>query len=86
MKDKKGQNRKRRAVRDAPEIGVVRVFSNPRPDAEDRLRRLLSLMVKYATRDGQAETEQDSPTDAPHAGDHREPEAYWGVRLGRGQP
>ena len=64
--DKKGQNRKRR---DAGEIGVVRVFSNPGPDAEDRLRRLLSLMVRYATRDGQAETEQDSPPDAQPADD-----------------
>ena len=36
---------------DAPEIGVVRVFSNPGPDAEERLRRLLSLMVRYATAD-----------------------------------
>ena len=62
--DKKGQNRKGRDAGDAPEIGVVRVFSNPGPDAQDRLRRLLSLMVRYATRDGQAETEQDSPPDA----------------------
>ena len=62
-KDKKGQNRKRRDAGDAPEIGVVRVFSNPGPDAEDRLRRLLSLMVRYATRDGQAVVEQDSPND-----------------------
>ena len=73
-KDKKGQNRKRRDAGDAPEIGVVRVFSNPGPDAEDRLRRLLSLMVRYATRDGQAPPEQDSPSDAPDAGDHREAE------------
>ncbi len=36
---------------DATEIGVVRVFSNPGPDAEERLRRLLSLMVRYATRE-----------------------------------
>ncbi len=36
---------------DATEIGVVRVFSNPGPDAEERLRRLLSLMVRYATKD-----------------------------------
>ena len=64
MRDKKGQNKKRRPAGDTPEIGVVRVFSNPGPDAEDRLRRLLSLMVRYATRDEQAPPEQDSPTDA----------------------
>ena len=55
-KDKKGQNKKRRA-------------------AGDRLRRLLSLMVRYATRDGQAPPEQDSPSDASDAGEYREGEA-----------
>ena len=73
--DKKGQNRKRRAAGEAPEIGVVRVFSNPGPDAEDRLRRLLSLMVRHATRDGQAEKEQDSPKDALPTDDPAEGEA-----------
>ena len=74
MKDKckKEQNQKRRPAGDAPEIGAVRVFSNPGPDAQDRLRRLLSLMVRYATRDGRAETEQDSSSGAPDAGEHRE--------------
>ena len=75
MRDKKGQNKKRRPAGDAPEIGVVRVFSNPGPDAEDRLRRLLSLMVRYATKDGQAPPEQDSPTDAQPADDPAEGEA-----------
>ncbi len=60
-KDRKEQNRKRRTAGDAPEIGVVRVFANPGPDAQDRLRRLMSLMVRYATRNGQADPEQDSP-------------------------
>ena len=36
----------------------------PAPDAEDRLRRLTSLLVRYATRDGQAAPEKDSPSDA----------------------
>ncbi len=48
---------------DAPEIGVVRVFSNPGPDAEERLRRLLALMIRYATRDGPEATEQNSPSE-----------------------
>ena len=74
-KDKKGQNKKRRDPGDATEIGVVRVFSNPGPDAEDRLRRLLSLMVRYATRDGQAPPEQDSPKDAQPTDDPTEGEA-----------
>ena len=48
MKDKKRQNGR---DDDAPDIGVVRVFSNPGPDAGDRLRRLITLMVRYATKD-----------------------------------
>ena len=57
---------------DAPEIGVVRVFSNPGPDAEERLRRLLSLMLRYATREGQAEAGRDSPADAQPTDDPTE--------------
>ena len=68
MRDKNGQNRKRRPAGDAPEIGVVRVFSNPGPDAEDRLRRLLSLMVRYATRDGAAQTDSDLDFDRSKGG------------------
>ena len=74
MKDKKIRNRRRRPERDPSEIGVVRVFSNPGPDAEDRPRRLFSLLVKYATRDGQAASEEDSPPGAPDAADHPEVE------------
>ena len=74
-KDRKEQNRKRRTAGDTPEVGVVRVFSNPGPDAEERLRRLLSLMVRYATRDGQAGTERDSPTDAQNSDDPAEGES-----------
>ncbi len=59
---------------DAPEIGVVRVFSNPGPDAEERLRRLLSLMLRYASADGQAEPEQDTPSDAQPNDDPAEEE------------
>ena len=74
MEDKKTQDRRRRPAGEVYEIGVVRVFSNPGPDAEDRLRRLFSLLVKYATRDGQAASEKDSPSGAPDVADHPEAE------------
>ena len=65
-KDRKEQKRRGKPGGDAPEIGVVRVFANPGPDAQDRLRRLLSLMVRYATRDGQAaQCESTLPGDSP---------------------
>ena len=62
-KDRKEQKRRGKPGRDALEIGVVRVFSNPGPDAQDRLRRLLSLMVRYATGDGRSVPGRDSATD-----------------------
>ena len=64
MKDRNVQKRRAKPRSDGSEIGVVRVFSNPGPDAEDRLRRLFTLLVRYATQDGQDE-EQDgnSPQD-----------------------
>ena len=72
MDGRKTRNGRERPKGDASEIGVVRVFANPGPDAEDRLRRLFSLLVKYATQDGQATSDNASPTDDRHAGDHPE--------------
>ena len=65
MKDTNGRKRRGKPRSDGSEIGVVRVFSNPGPDAEDRLRRLFSLMVKYATRDGGAAQEEPATDDRP---------------------
>ena len=74
MEDTNTRNRRGRPHGDASGFGVVRVFYNPGPDAEDRLRRLFSLLVKYASRDGQAASEKESPPDARHVGDHPEAE------------
>ena len=63
MEDTKTRNGRKRPERDPSEIGVVRVFSNPGPDAEERLRRLVTLMIKYATGNGQAEPEGDAEGD-----------------------
>ena len=51
MKDMSGQDRRRRSEGNASELGGVRIYSNPGPDAEDRLRRLFTLLVKHATKD-----------------------------------
>ena len=67
MNDENGRNRRRKPPRDASEIGAIRVFSKPGPDAEDRLRRLMSLMVKHATRNGREASDDDSTSDPPHA-------------------
>ena len=61
--DKKGQNGKRRDAGDAPEIGVVRVFSNPGPDAEERLRRLFMLLASHFAGEEAKPPEQKSPLE-----------------------
>ena len=75
MKGKGKQDSRRRSVEDASEFGVVRVFSKPAPDAEDRLRRLFTLLLEHAARKRQAAPATDSPPEADLAGDHIEAEA-----------
>ena len=75
MQDENRQNRRRRPEGDASEFGVVRVFSNPAPDAEDRLRRLFTLLLEHAARERRAAPATDSFPEADLAGDHVEAEA-----------
>ena len=63
MKDTNSRKKPKKPGRDAPDIGVVRVASNPGPDAEDRLRRLVALLAKYAVRDRQLPPRADSSPD-----------------------
>ncbi|MDE2860926.1 MAG: hypothetical protein OYI31_06510 [Chloroflexota bacterium] len=63
MNDKSRQEGRRTPDEEFPEFGEVRVISRPAPDAEDRLRRLFTLLLKPSARDGQAESEKDAPPD-----------------------
>ncbi len=72
MNDKSGQDGRRTPEEDFPEFGEVRVISRPAPDAEDRLRRLFTLLLRPAADHGQAECEKDSPTDDGRSDDHLE--------------
>ena len=75
MNDKSRQNGQRTPEEDFSEFGEVRIFSRPAPDAEDRLRRLFTILLKPSARDGQAASEKHSPPDDTHVGDHLEAEA-----------
>ena len=75
MKGKDTRSRRGRPEGDASELGVVRVFSKPAPDAEDRLRRLFTLLLKHAARERQAAPKEDSLPEAELDGDHIEAEA-----------
>jgi len=61
LADDSKRNKPKGPSRDGPELGVVRVRSKPAPDAQDRLRRLFTLLVRYATADGTTTPEAHSP-------------------------
>ena len=48
---------------------------SPTPDAEDRLRRALALMIKYVTMGRHAPHGENDPAENPHAEDHAEANA-----------
>ena len=75
MNDKSGQNGQRVPEEDFSEFGEVRVISRPAPDAEDRLRRLFTILLRPSAGDGQAASEKDPPQDDVDSSDHLEVEA-----------
>ena len=70
MKETKTRNGRGRPKGDASEFGVVRVISKPAPDAEDRLRRLFTMLLGHSAGENRTEAEQESAKDDRHAGDH----------------
>ena len=75
MNDKSRQNGQQTPEEDFSEFGVVRVISRPAPDAEDRLRRLFTLLLRPSAGAGQAASEKDTPLHDRHMDDHAEAEA-----------
>ena len=62
------------AGRAGPALRVGRVYSNPGPDAGDRLRRVITLMVKYATSERPTAAEKDYPSETSPPEGHVEKE------------
>ena len=75
MKDKSRENGYQTPDENTSEFGEVRVISRPAPDAEDRLRRLFTILLKHSASERQAASEEDSFLDDRHSGDHVEAEA-----------
>ena len=55
-----------------PEPRIGRIECNPAPDAEDRLRRLFTLLAGHLASGDLTEPEQDAADQVPHAEDHAE--------------
>ncbi len=60
---------------DFSEFGEIRVVSRPAPDAEDRLRRLFTLLLGSSASNRQTESEKDPPPDDRHSDEHVEAES-----------
>ena len=75
MEDAKRQNGRPKPEEDFSEFGEVRVISRPAPDAEDRLRRLFTLLLGSSAGDGKAESGKDSPPDDRQSDGQQEAES-----------
>ena len=75
MKEHTRQERQRTPEETYSEFGEVRVISRPVPDAEDRLRRLFTLLLDLPTADGQAAPADGAPPHERHVDYHLEREA-----------
>ena len=59
MEDKQKYRRMGRSAENTPEMRVVAIKCKPGPDAEDRLRRLFTILLEHAVRDRQAVPAED---------------------------
>ena len=51
MKDHTKRDSSEVSSRDSGQLRIAGIHANPGPDGQDRLRRLFSLLVTYATRE-----------------------------------
>ncbi len=60
MKHTKSRTKSKTGDGNASGFGAVTINFNPGPDARDRLRRLFTLLVECAARDGRTAPGEDS--------------------------
>ena len=70
MKNDERQKKPKRSHHDASEIGEIRVHYKPSPDSRDRLRRLTTLIIRYAREHRQATSSDGAPSDDVRADNH----------------
>ena len=57
MNDSKSKTRPKNSGKDSPELRVVAIHFNSAPDAQDRLRRIFTILLEHAARERQAAPE-----------------------------
>lgn len=67
MKEAKSRAQSKTGDRSPSELRIVAINYNPAPDAQDRLRRLFTLLLEHTARDRQIATEEDSPANVTSA-------------------
>ena len=75
MKEAKSRAQSKIGDRAPGELRVVAINCNPAPDAQDRLRRLFTLLLEHTAKDRQTATDGDSSANATPADDRTEAEA-----------
>ena len=75
MKEAKSQAQSKIGDSAPGELRVVGINCNPAPDAENRLRRLFTILLEHAARERQAADDGDSPADSLPADDGAKAEA-----------
>ena len=64
MKDANSRHKRGNSLSDSQELKLAGIDYNVGPDAEDRLRRIFTILLGHAARERQAATEKDAPDDA----------------------
>ena len=67
MRDAKNTNRGRKPCRAGQEMRVVGIHFNPGPDAQDRLRRIFTLLVKHVNGESSLSSNEDATLEAPES-------------------
>ena len=64
MRDEKKTNKARKPRRVDQDLKVVGIYFNPGPDAQDRLRRIFTLLLKHANRRSNSSPDGDATLEA----------------------
>ena len=64
MSDTNDRDTRKKGRTKAPELKLVGIDYNVGPDAEDRLRRIFTILLEHTAAKRQAATEKDAPADA----------------------
>ena len=69
MKEAKSRAQSKIGARAPGELRVLAINFNPAPDAEDRLRRLFTLLLEHVAGERRTAPEDETSADAPYAGE-----------------